>query len=293
MTFRPVPFALAAAIFWTSQLLPLSAQCGEDVVRVPYRAPTCGESAERAVRISPSEARANAISMPYLIHSARQENGRVNVLVVVTPTGTVASATPFSRNQQWYEEAAARAMTWRFVPFKRQGSPIYATFSFVIRIVPPEKRPEQHIAFPEINNWNSLRITLQRTCLDSCPKYKLTIFGDGRVQYHGYNDRIDYAAKEYRGHVSAEAVRQLVNLFRIGDYFNLFDQYSSMTSGARTPAFTTSISFDNESKSVVDYGGVFVGMPEVVRTVEDGIDLLGGPKVWHQRQKHGPNNVAN
>jgi len=93
--------------------------------------------------------------------------------------------------------------------------------------------------------------------------------------------------------VSAEAVRQLVNLFRIADYFNLFDQYVSIFSGASTPAFTTSISFDDESKSLVDYGGIFVGMPEVVRTVEDGIDLLAGPNVWHERQKRAPNNVAN
>jgi len=285
MTFRRIPLAVVAAIFWIPQVLPSRAQSCADTIRIPYRAQTRdGQSAECAASISDSEAFANAISMSHLIPSAQPENGRVGVMVVVTPAGTVASANASSRNEQWQEEAAALAMTWRFVPFQRKGSAIYTIFHSVIHIVPPEKRPEQHISFPEINNWNSLRITLQRNCLGSCPKYNLTIFGDGRVQYHGYNDRVDYAAKEYRGHVSAEAVRQLVNLFRIADYFSLFDQYVSIASGARTPAFTTSISFDNESKSVVDYGGVFVGMPEVVRTVEDGIDLLAGPKVWQERE---------
>src|SRR5215469_10519959 len=125
MIFRPVPLALVVAIFLTLQQLPLRAQCGEDAVRVPHRAPTCGQSVERAIRISSSEARANSVWMPYLIHSTRLENGRVNVLVVVTPTGTVASATPSSRNKEWYEKAAARALTWRFVPFQRQGSAVY------------------------------------------------------------------------------------------------------------------------------------------------------------------------
>ena len=292
MKFRHIPLVLVAAIFWIPQELPLRAQSCADAIRIPYRAPTCGQSAERAVRISYSEAFANAISMPQLIHSTRSENGRVGVIVVVTPTGTVASANASSRNEQWQEKAAALAMTWHFVPFQREGSAVYTLFHSVIHVVPPERRPEGHISFPEIKDWNSLRITLERTrCLGACPAYKLTIFGDGRVQYHGDNDWVDYSAKEYRGHVSAEAVRQLVNLFRIADYFNLFDQYVSRTTDA--PAFTTSISFDGESKSVVDYVGVNVGMPEFVRTVEDGIDLLAGPKVWHERQKRALNNVGN
>jgi hypothetical protein len=274
--------ALVVAILWISQKLPPGAQSCGDETRVPYRAQDCGQSAKLAVRISPSEAVANAISMPYLIHSARPEIGRVNVLVVVTPTGTVASATPFTRHEQWYQKAEARAMTWRFVPFRRQGSAIYATFSFVVRIVPPEKRPEQHISFPEINDWNSLRITLSRSCpVPGYLPYKLTVFGDGRVLY-------GYFAKEYRGHVSAEAVRQLVNLFRIADYFNLYDRYVPEVVNVNTLLFTTSISFDNESKSVVDFAGLDVGMPEVVRTVEDGIELLAGPKVWHERQRRTP-----
>lgn len=283
MTFRRVPLAVAA-IFWIPQVLPLRAQCRADAVRIPYRAQTRdGHSAECAVGISDSEAFARAITMPRLIHSTRSENLRIGVMVVVTPIGAVASANASSRNEQWREKAAALAMTWRFVPFQRKGSAIYVIFHSVIHIVPPVKRPEQHISFPEINNWSSLRITLQRTCSPSLfpLPYKLTIFGDGRVQ-DGYGNR---------GYVSAEAVRQLVNLFRIADYFNLFDQYFAMPS--RACFFMTSISFDNESKSVVDYGGVFVGMPEVVRTVEDGIDLLAKPKVWHKRQKRAPKKFGN
>ena len=142
---------------------------------------------------------------------------------------------------------------------------------------PHEKRPEQHTHFPEVNDWDSVRITLQRTaCFGSCPSYKLTIFGDGRVLYHGYTF-VDYCG-EYHGHVSREAVQQLVELFRSADYFNLFDRYDARASDA--PAFTTSISFDDKRKSVFDDVGVYSGMPEIVNKVEDGIDRLAGPRVW-------------
>ena len=266
--------ALAAVIIWIAQVAPSSAQ---------LRAPD-GQSAQSAMSIPFQEASAHIITLPHLIYSSVPENRRVDVTVVVTPTGTVASATPSSQSPQWNQTAAALAMSWRFVPFQRAGRAVFATFSFKVHIVPPEKRPEQHTFFSAISDWSSLRITLQRfRCRGSCSPYKLTIFGDGTASYQGDNDWIDYSAKEYRGHVSAEAVRQLVNLFRISDYFNLSDQYEARIHDA--PAIMTSISFDDKSKSVLDYVGVEAGMPEVVRTVEDGIDSLAGPKVWQERQK--------
>ena len=82
----------------------------------------------------------------------------------------------------------------------------------------------------------------------------------------------------YHAHVSPEVVRQLVNLFTSADYFTLFDRYDARASDA--PAFESSISFESKSKSVLEDVGAYAGMPEIVRTVEDGIDRLAGPKVW-------------
>ena len=90
--------------------------------------------------------------------------------------------------------------------------------------------------------------------------------------------------------MSRAAVRQLVDLFRSADYFNLFDSYGRAHDA---PDFITSISFDGNSKSVVDEMGSFHGMPDIVRTLEDGIDRLAGPKVWPERQKRTPNSVGN
>lgn len=288
MKLRHIALAPVAAIFWMPQVLPLRALSCADAIKIPYRAPTCDDqSAECGIRISYLEAFTHSVSMSRLIHSSVW-NGRVDVRnVVITPTGTVESATPYSssRDEGWKEKAAALAMTWRFVPFQREGSFVCATVPLVvIYVVPPERRPEGHISFPEINDWKSLRITLQRTaCRGACPAYTLTIFGDGTVQYHG-------AEEESHGHVSAEAVRQLVNLFKIADFFNLFDRYGRAFDA---PHFITSISFDGHSKSVLDDEGYYDGMPEIVRKVEDGIDVLAGQKVWQENQKRAPNNVGN
>ena len=41
-------------------------------------------------------------------------------------------------------------------------------------------------AFPEIHDWNTLRITLSRSgCYGRCPVYKVEIHGDGTVLYDG------------------------------------------------------------------------------------------------------------
>jgi len=276
MTVRYIRLALIAVNFWVSQASPSCAQTCADAIRVPYRAQACdGQSAQGAIGISQREVHAHAIAIPYLIHSAEKPS-RVDLKLVVTPSGTVEYATPLSGNPEWYEQATALAMTWRFLPFQRNGSAIYARFLWVVHIVPPEKRPGQFTPFPDIKDWDSLRITLQRTaCRGGCPAYKLTILGDGRVLYAGATF-VDYCG-EYRGRVSPEAIRQLVDLFRSADYFNLFDRYGKAFD---TSDFITSISFDGNSKSVVDDMGYYNGMPEIVKSIEDGIDRLAGPNVW-------------
>ena len=96
-------------------------------------------------------------------------------------------------------------------------------------------------------------MTLTRTeCYGSCPFYELTVFGDGRAVYKGY-DNVDYCG-EYHGNVSREVVLQLAGLFMKAQYFDLFDRY--VLNATDLPTYTTSISFDGKTKSVVDYDGI-------------------------------------
>lgn len=270
ITYRTVTTVLVTAIFSMASGERSSAQL----------LPASGQSPQRAILMLPFEVSEHVISVPSFIHSAVPELSRVWVEVVVAPNGTVVSATPVSGNPQWYEKAATLAMTWRFTPFEFEGRAIFAGFPYDVHIVPPEERPEKHISFPEINDWNSVRITLQRTaCRGLCPAYKLTIFGDGRVLFSGYT--ADYGG-EYRGRVSPQVVHQLVDMFRSADYFNLFDRYGNAFD---TSNFITSISFDGNSKSVIDDLGVRHGMPEIVSRLEDEIDRLAGPRVWAKEAK--------
>jgi hypothetical protein len=259
---------LVAAILWIAPP-PSTAQLRAD-----------GQSEQAPICIPIPEAFAHFVAGQRLIHSTVPELSRVTMKLVVAPNGTVGSATPVSGNTQWYEKATALALDWHFAPFQREGAAIYAKFEYSVRIVPPEKRPEQSTPFPEVSDWDSVRITLQRTaCRGLCPAYKLTIFGDGRVLFRGYT--ADYGG-EYHGRVSHEVVRQLVDLFRSADYFNLFDRYGRAFDGSD---FITSLSFDGYSKSVFDESGLHAGMPDIVSSVEDGIDRLAGPRTWAKEAK--------
>jgi hypothetical protein len=142
---------------------------------------------------------------------------------------------------------------------------------------PEERRPAEHIEFPQIKEWSSLRISLRRTgCFGSCPSYTLTVLGDGSVIYYG--DAFVHYCGDYRGNVSQEVVHQLVDVFRKADYFRLFNRYVLRASDL--PTYITSISFDDKRMSVTDYWGTRVGMPDTITEVENTIDRLAGPKVW-------------
>jgi hypothetical protein len=241
-----------------------------------------GTSADEiVVEVPAKEATEHFLGGGHLIHSDAPEaqglGWYVNLKIVVTPTGAVKSATPVSGSKEWYSEATALAMTWQYEPFKRGGTPTYATFPSYVSIVPPERRPDQRAPFPEIRDWSSVRITLRRTgCYGTCPSYKLTIFGDGTVLYAG-DGYVQYCG-EYRGRIATEVVRQLVNAFREADYFDLFDRYA--LNATDLPTYITAISFDDKTKSVLDYAGAKTGMPEVVASLENSIDRLAGPRVW-------------
>jgi hypothetical protein len=204
----------------------------------------------------------------------------VELRIVVTPSGTVLSAVPSSGKSEWYSAATSLAQGWQYEPFKRAGVPIYVTFKSVVLIVPPERRPEPSYPFPAIKKWDSLRISLRRSgCFGTCPIYTLTVGGDGTVDYDGQG-YVEYCG-QYHGHVSQSVVRQLVSYFGDADFFNLFDRYE--LNATDLPTYTTSIQFDDRAKSVIDYAGERVGMPEGVGNVENQIDRLAGPRLWANR----------
>jgi hypothetical protein len=140
---------------------------------------------------------------------------------------------------------------------------------------------EVHVPFPEIHDWNSLRITLNRSgCYGSCPAYAVEIHGDGTVLYDG---KANVRTKGRRvTKISHEYLEKLVDFFRKADYFSLADRYASGITDY--PTYVSSISFDGRSKSVLDYAGEKVGMPSSVSEVEAAIDHLSGASKWTGRK---------
>jgi hypothetical protein len=144
--------------------------------------------------------------------------------------------------------------------------------------LPNGGRPFQHVAFPDIKDWSSLKITLERTrCFGECPIYKVTLTGDGAVTWHGE----DYVKTkgDAVAHIAPEKVRVLFEVFRKAEFFWLFDRYIN-TAISDYPYYITTISFDGHTKTVTDYDGQEMNMPAVVGDVEDAIDETANTARW-------------
>ena len=179
--------------------------------------------------------------------------------------------------EEFFPKAIDVAKSWKFRSFERNGKPVAARFLEYVNIVPPEQLPTTHVPFPEIQDWNKLQITLERTsCFGTCPAYKVEIHGDGSMVYTG--TRFVPITGEHRDHISREAVEQIVEAFRRADYFSLRDKYiQSVTDNA---TYRTSISIGGQTKSVTNYVGEEVGMPQTVTDLENAIDHVADTAKW-------------
>jgi hypothetical protein len=119
-------------------------------------------------------------------------------------------------------------MRRRFKPFERDGTPVRATFTDYVAIVPPEEWASPRVPFPAIQDWSTLRIRLQRTaCYGTCPGYSVELRGDGEVLFEGEGNVL--IVGRHRGRISKEALAGLVADFRDANYFSVKDEYVSMT----------------------------------------------------------------
>jgi hypothetical protein len=174
-------------------------------------------------------------------------------------------------------EAKKTGMKLHFRPFEDQGHPVPAQFEIQIPVRALVEQSPKHVPFPQVHNWNSVKIVLSRTgCFGTCPSYRVEVHGDGAVLYDGGS----YVAitGSHRASVSSGVVSEMVETFRAADYFSLKDKY--MWGATDLPTYRTSISIDGRTKEVVDYAGQQVGMPESVSKLEETIDRLSGVERW-------------
>ena len=174
-------------------------------------------------------------------------------------------------------EAENLASKLRFRPFEDSGHPVPAQFEIAIPVRALADQPAKRVPFPQVHEWNSIKIELSRTgCFGPCPSYSVEVHGDGTVLYNGGANVAITGA--HRASVSRDAVLQTVQAFHASDYFSLHDKY--IWGATDLPTYTTSIAIDGKTKRIVDYAGEQVGMPEAVSKLEDAIDRLSGVERW-------------
>ncbi|HKV42790.1 MAG TPA: TonB family protein [Blastocatellia bacterium] len=227
---------------------------------------------------------------PYLRLKAGQAYGRKEenlwLRVTVDTTGAVTGA--YAPAEQPYgasfatdtlREAERLIRTSHYRPFKRGGRAVPATFEDCIVVLPPEKKPSAHVAFPKVKDWNSIHITLLRgSCIGECPSYSVEIRGNGTVLYSGDGPYVAFTGR-HRGVISKDAVRELVKRFRDTDYFSLDDKYS-IDPRDHTSVDITSIEIAGVRKQVTDDQGLQAGMPMEVVDLEKEIDRVSRSERW-------------
>lgn len=208
------------------------------------------------------------------IYTNLQEHFAVACEIVVGSDGKAVSA---QISGGYLSDLTPPCKTWLYKPFERNGQRVVARVRESVTILPIGELPEAHIPFPEIHDWNSLRITLSRSgCYGMCSTYEVEIHGDGTVLYDG-QAYVGTTGKQ-KLQISHASLVKLVDTFRGADYFSLASGYASGVTDM--PTYVTSISFDGVSKSVLDYAGREAGMPPCVSDVEAAIDLLSGASKW-------------
>jgi hypothetical protein len=148
--------------------------------------------------------------------------------------------------------------------------------------------------FPDVNK-DQLVISLQRTaCFGSCPDYKVTIHGNGRVLFETTPHlELDDVANVHRAFSTESGVRasgthettiepqvidELLMQFKEARFFSLRDEYRAEITDS--PTYMVTIDTGNGKKSVVDYVGKEAGMPVAVTALQDAIDAAAGTDRW-------------
>lgn len=186
----------------------------------------------------------------------------VVLTVVVSEHGRVLAAVPLRGPSDLFAEAVRIAHRWRFEPFLIDGRPSVVRIEAIgVDIDTAEKRGAR-IAFPEVNDWQSLRIRLRREVHGwGGPAYEFTIRGDGSISYLGHGGVA--LMERHCAVVPRAAVERLVEEFRRGEFFSLNDRYVAQASDVNSVEL--SISFDGRTKRVYQYGQMFLeGLPDAV-----------------------------
>lgn len=138
---------------------------------------------------------------------------------------------------------------------------------FLVYFYPQLTQPPKPTEFPDVV------ITLKRTaCFGTCPVYKLTVSGDGKVVYEG-TSFVNVTGIQ-NSQISQEQIKELIDAFYAINYFALEDKYDASITDM--PTTITSITIDGKTKKVVNY----YDAPKKLVELENKIDEITNSKQW-------------
>jgi len=139
---------------------------------------------------------------------------------------------------------------------------------------------------PEADSSTTTMVTLERgSCFGTCPVYRVSLDGEGRVDFVGTRFVSREGADTSR--VAPDQVGRLVDSLDGAGYFALADQYvpDSPACGryaTDAPTVTTSVRWNGRSKTVRHDHGC-AGAPAALAGMERLIDSVAGTGRWTTR----------
>jgi len=130
-------------------------------------------------------------------------------------------------------------------------------------------------------DYSDLVVTMERTpCFGTCPAYKLTVYGDGRVVYEG--NMFVAVEGQQTTTISQDAVQELVAALENTEFFSLEDDYSAPATDL--PSTITTVTLDGQSKTINHYGVCGYSdidtAPKELCDLENKIDEITNSAQW-------------
>lgn len=216
--------------------------------------------------------------------------------IEVDPEGRVAGATDIGALYGITQPidpapAIALARTWRFRPFSWRGRPVRAVANVPIYRRHAELWGDERAVFPKIDSqdWS---ITLRRgNCLGTCPAYEVTVKGDGATVFSSPQWNFDgrqvtlrgmlggvLVPGRHEGRIELSTAAALLKRFEEGQFFALSELYQSKITDQ--PTDILEFRYGNTVKTVVDYAGTLVGMPQIVNDLQEEVDRTAQTRRW-------------
>ncbi|WP_157098990.1 DUF6438 domain-containing protein [Novosphingobium rosa] len=137
-------------------------------------------------------------------------------------------------------------------------------------------------------------ITLERSaCYGTCPVYRVTIHGDGRVVFTTGTAPVDpvdalhrrFAQSDgvllpgtHEARIDPSSVVELIEKFKSAHYWQLKSTYRAPVTDS--PTYVLTFDIGHQRKTVVDYVGREAGMPKAVTELENAVDQAAGTDRW-------------